>query len=297
MKRPSFQFYPADWQANSNLRRCTHEEKGIWIDVLCLLHDQDTYGIIRWSLKEIAQAIGCTKRKLSGLVDKGILKGAEKGDKCPVLTFAPRHGRKTGPEITLVAAEEGPVWYSSRMVIDEHKRQARAGEIDTPKDAPKGGIGASPKVSPDPSPLRAGASSSSSSPSPSTPSGNNNSDSGESDSKTNVPCETQKPKRKCKLPADFELTDHLRDLASQYWKSKNRTDLIPRLDEIFFQFTNDAKAKGKAFEDWEAAWVTWYSNAIKFEKPIMPVAGSATRESQQEALQSYTDRSWAEGAG
>ena len=38
MKRPSFQFYPEDWLANANLRRCTHEEKGIWIDVMCLLH-------------------------------------------------------------------------------------------------------------------------------------------------------------------------------------------------------------------------------------------------------------------
>jgi hypothetical protein len=39
-KRPSFQFYPADWSANPNLKRCTFAEKGIWLEVMCLLHDQ-----------------------------------------------------------------------------------------------------------------------------------------------------------------------------------------------------------------------------------------------------------------
>ena len=33
MRRPSFQFYPADWLGNTNLRRCSHSEKGAWIDV------------------------------------------------------------------------------------------------------------------------------------------------------------------------------------------------------------------------------------------------------------------------
>ena len=55
MKRPSFQFYPGDWQANSNLRRCTHEEKGVWLDVMCLLHDQEEYGVARWPLKEFCE--------------------------------------------------------------------------------------------------------------------------------------------------------------------------------------------------------------------------------------------------
>ena len=167
MKRPSFQFYPADWQANSNLRRCTHEEKGIWIDVMCLLHDQEEYGVSRWPLKEIAQAVGCSVAKLKGLVAKGVIKGADTGDLCDALIYVPRSGRKNGPEVTLIEKQEGPVWYSSRMVIDEYKRILR-GELGatpkaTPDNSPKGGLGATPKATPDPSPSRAHASSSSSS--------------------------------------------------------------------------------------------------------------------------------------
>ena len=167
MKRPSFQFYPADWQANSNLRRCTHEEKGIWIDVMCLLHDQEEYGVSRWPLKEIAQAVGCSVAKLKGLVAKGVIKGADTGDLCDSLIYVPRSGRKNGPEVTLIEKQEGPVWYSSRMVVDEYKRILR-GELGatpkaTPDHSPKGGIGATPKATPDHSPSRARASSSSSS--------------------------------------------------------------------------------------------------------------------------------------
>ena len=183
MKRPSFQFYPGDWQANSNLRRCTHEEKGIWIDVMCLLHDQEEYGISRWPLKELAQAVGCSVAKLKGLVTKGVFKGADVGNQCDPLIYIPRSGRKNGPEVTLIEKQDGPVWYSSRMVIDEYKRVLR-GELGaapkatpdhslkdglgaTPKGAPdrspKGGFGAAPKGTPDPSPSRVHASSSSSS--------------------------------------------------------------------------------------------------------------------------------------
>lgn len=169
MRRPSFQFYPDDWSSNSNLKRCTHEEKGIWIDVMCVLHDQDEYGIARWPLAEIAQAVGATKAKLKKLVEKGVLKGADAGEKCAPMVFVPRSGRKNGDPVTLIEEQEGPLWYSSRMVLDEYKRMVRGGieaaPNGSPHASPKGGIGEgiddTPKGSPDPSPSRAGASSSS----------------------------------------------------------------------------------------------------------------------------------------
>lgn len=168
MKRPSFQFYPADWQANSNLRRCTHEEKGIWIDVMCLLHDQEEYGIARWPLKELAQAVGTTASKLKALVSKGILKGVDAGGQCDAFVFTPTgSGRKKGDPVTLIAEQDGPLWYSSRMVLDEYKRVIR-GEYGSalkasPDNAPKAAIGATPKTAPYNAPSRAHASSSSSS--------------------------------------------------------------------------------------------------------------------------------------
>jgi hypothetical protein len=158
MGRPSFQFYPNDWLSNSNLRRCNHEEKGIWIDVICLLHDQDEYGIVRWPLKEIAQSVGCSLAKLKSLVSKGVLKGCDAGSLSESLTYTPRSGRKNGPTVELIPEQNGPIWYSSRMVIDEHKSKARGDH----NDAPKGGIGEGIDAHQTPHPSRAAPSSSSS---------------------------------------------------------------------------------------------------------------------------------------
>ncbi|GEM_PF-1861161 len=164
MKRPSFQFYPGDWSGNSNLRRCTHAEKGAWVDVLCLMHDQEEYGVLRWPLKEIARAAGCPVSLLKGLAAKGVLKGDDKELIEPFI-YTPRSGRKDGEPVELVAAQPGPIWYSSRMVKDEHVRTIRGegsrfgdGQGDAPKPTPKRHTKASPKP-----PFGDGSSSSSSS--------------------------------------------------------------------------------------------------------------------------------------
>lgn len=129
MPAPFFQFYPGDWLRNANLRRCTHAERGAWIDVMCLMHDSEAYGLLRWPLKEIAKAIGAPLPLLRGLADKGVLKGCDSGT-CEPFTYTPRTGGKKGPAVVLVDGQFGPIWYSTRMLRDEHVRNARAG---TPK--------------------------------------------------------------------------------------------------------------------------------------------------------------------
>lgn len=142
MRRPSFQFYPADWLGNANLRRCSHTEKGIWLDVLCLMHDAPEYGVLRWPLADIARAVGCQVGDLEDLITKNVLKGSD-GFLEAGFIYIPRSGRKNGPPVELIAPQQGPLWYSSRMVRDEHVRQhrgegSRFGEAPelTPKAAP-----------------------------------------------------------------------------------------------------------------------------------------------------------------
>lgn len=159
MKRPSFQFYPGDWTGNSNLRRCTHAEKGVWLEVMCLMHDQAEYGVLRWPLKEIIEAVKCKPADIRALVAKGVLKGSDTLITEPFV-YVPRSGRRDGEPVTLVSTQAGPVWYSSRMVKDEHVRTIRG-------ESSRFGEGASPprasrKPAPKP-PFGDGSSSSSSS--------------------------------------------------------------------------------------------------------------------------------------
>lgn len=146
MKRPSFQFYTGDWRKNAKLRRCTPAARGVWIDVLCLFHDsEDEYGILRWPLKDIANAAGAAMVLVRELVDKGVLKGADRD--APAYVYRPKHAGKVGDPVILVIADGGPVWYSSRMVRDEWVRQKRGGSTRFDTDhqpenrSPKGGSG------------------------------------------------------------------------------------------------------------------------------------------------------------
>lgn len=171
MKRPSFQFYPGDWQTNSNLKRCTRLEKSVWLDVLCLMHDQEEYGVLRWTLKEIAEAAHCKVSELKSLHEKGVLKGADKGHTCGAYIYVPRSGRRDGDPVELLSEQQGPIWYSSRFVRDEYVRTIRGESSrfsEAPDDAPKPPKGERTKAAPKP-PFGDGASSSSSSSSSASP--------------------------------------------------------------------------------------------------------------------------------
>jgi hypothetical protein len=46
MKRPSFQFYPGDWLHDVGLRACSLAARGLWVDMLCYMHQGDPYGYL-----------------------------------------------------------------------------------------------------------------------------------------------------------------------------------------------------------------------------------------------------------
>lgn len=144
MSRPSFQFYPKDWRNNANLGRCSFAARGAWIDVMCVLHDSDEYGLVRWPLKDLASSAKVPMTLVRELVAKDVLKGADKGQIEPFV-YVPRSGRRSGPPVNLLAQQDGPVWYSSRMVKDEYLRSIRGAEtrFDESPDIP-------PEPSPDP---------------------------------------------------------------------------------------------------------------------------------------------------
>lgn len=163
MNRPAFQFYTKDWRSNSKLRRCSPAARGVWIDILCALHDSDEYGIARYPLKELANEVGASIALLRELVEKGVLKGADQGA-IDAFVYVPRSGRKDGAPVTLLPVQPGPIWYSSRMVKDEHVRTVR-GEAtrfgDDNGEPPNG----APKLAPKP-PISDGSSTASPSPPP-----------------------------------------------------------------------------------------------------------------------------------
>lgn len=107
------------------------------------MHDSDAYGLLRWPLAEIAQALGAPARILRELATKSVIRGADKGE-CTEFVYIPRHAGVDGEPVVLIPTQVGPLWYSSRMVRDEYVRSKR-GEGSrfgaTPIPQPKVGIG------------------------------------------------------------------------------------------------------------------------------------------------------------
>lgn len=153
MKRPAFQFYAKDWRGNLKLRRCSDAAKGAWIEIMCVLHDSEEYGVVRFPLKELVNAAGVQVRSARELVHKGVLKGGDRD--VQAYTYTPRHAGKALDTVTLLEATDGPMWYCSRFVRDEYIRQRRgeSTRFDTenqPKATPKATPKGEPKASPKP---------------------------------------------------------------------------------------------------------------------------------------------------
>jgi hypothetical protein len=43
-KLPAFQFYPGDWRRDPGVQALDHAAKGVWIDLLCMMHDSPERG-------------------------------------------------------------------------------------------------------------------------------------------------------------------------------------------------------------------------------------------------------------
>lgn len=106
MKRPAFQFYPADWRKDVELRSCSIAARGLWIDMLCIAHECEPYGHLTVNGKpmtagQIAGQVGLTKQQCSALIQELADNGVAR------------------------MADEGAI-YSKRMVDDERLRNVRA---------------------------------------------------------------------------------------------------------------------------------------------------------------------------
>jgi len=106
MKRPSFQFYPADWLTDAALRMVSIGARGLWIDMLCIMHQGTQYGYLKVNDKVIlnanlARMTGSTLHEVEGwlleLSDAGVY-----------------------------STDDSNCIYSRRMIRDEEIRQARA---------------------------------------------------------------------------------------------------------------------------------------------------------------------------
>lgn len=104
MKRPAFQFYPGDWQRDAALRACSVGARGLWIEMMCVMHQADPYGYLVLNGKpieagQLARMVGATEKEVTRWMAELLSAGVPRVDDTGV--------------------------FSKRMVKDEHLRNVR----------------------------------------------------------------------------------------------------------------------------------------------------------------------------
>jgi hypothetical protein len=106
VKRPAFQFYPADWRKDPALSSCSLAARGLWIELMCIAHEAEPYGFLAingkpMDAKHIARMVGEAPASVGKLLAE--LEAA-----------------------AVFSRDESGAIYSRRMVKDEHIRAVRA---------------------------------------------------------------------------------------------------------------------------------------------------------------------------
>lgn len=131
---PYFKLYPGDWMKHPGLRSVSLAARGLWIDMLCRMHESDRRGYLQLNgnlvnAEQLARMTGCStdecSRLLQELIDSGVCSCTPTG-----------------------------MYFSATMVSDERKRKlcseaGRKGGNPTLKGRVKGGAkgGANPSYS------------------------------------------------------------------------------------------------------------------------------------------------------
>lgn len=106
-KLPSFQFYPGDWMKEPAVRTCPLAARGLWIDMLCLMHESPERGYLLTASGE-AMTVG----ELSRVV------GSSPGNTQRAVDELKRSGA--------YSTDADGVIYCRRMVRDDELRAVRA---------------------------------------------------------------------------------------------------------------------------------------------------------------------------
>jgi hypothetical protein len=144
-KRPSFQFYPADWIKDPALRRCTKAEKGVWIDMLCLMHECEDYGVLAsadvpWSDHEIAGAIGGDISENLACISELLRKGVATRNHLGAI-FSKRMARDENKRnLCSIAGKKGgnPTLKTSKNVPKRQPKSRSSPDVEPPDKTLKG---------------------------------------------------------------------------------------------------------------------------------------------------------------
>lgn len=226
MKRPSFQFYPSDWRDDAGLRLCSIAARGLWVEMMCIMHACERYGHLEVGGKS------ASSRDLARLTGEDI--------KTVNRLIAELEANK------VFSRDSAGIIYSRRMVRDEVERAKWRDRQDKSR-------GKTEDVTPVVTPKSPPSTSSPSSPSP------------KEESTLRVDSAIPKKPARRSLPEGFPFPPDLK-WARDYWLPKGRADLCDAMTEEIEKFRDNHTAKATMSACWPGSWRTWCRNAMNWSK-------------------------------
>ncbi len=122
MRRPSFQFYPSDWRNDAGLKLCSMGARGLWIEMICIMHASEPYGHLcaagrPLDARDLAKLVGESekdvKRWLDELARNNVFSTGEEGIfsrrmvRDEVIRDKRAAGGEAGSEFGYLGAEHG----------------------------------------------------------------------------------------------------------------------------------------------------------------------------------------------
>jgi hypothetical protein len=135
--RPSFQFYPADWRKDSALQSCSIGARGLWIDLLCIMHECQPYGSLiingqPLQVPQIARLVGETQKTLLPLLTE--LEGAGVFSRDDDGTIFSRRMRRD-EYIRTIRAEAGRLGGNASHLLNQNQSKIQAKAKQTGKQS------------------------------------------------------------------------------------------------------------------------------------------------------------------
>ena len=225
MTDPWFKFYPSDWRSDPKLKMCSLPARGLWIEMIAIMHEAEPYGHLKISgvsptpmqlamqvgampddvekcISELENAKVFSRNRAKVIFSRRMIKDAKRRDNARI------NGSKGGnPSLGKTTIKSASVNPTSKGEVKAQKPEARSHIPDNKNDA---------KAS------------------------------------------TKKPSRASQFPEDWMPSEKaiIFCLSKGYVESQ----IGPMVEDCI----NHHKGKGNTFKDFNAAFRMWASNQIKF---------------------------------
>lgn len=149
MKAPAFQFYTGDWLKDPQLSMCSPSTRGVWMDLLCAMHELGRCGQVTGTVEQLCRLCRCTAAEMSAaLTELESTKTATTSDRNGTVTVICRRMQREYKERVLTNARVrkhrglDDVTEEKRRSNDASSSSSSPSPSTANKDSPNGGAGA-----------------------------------------------------------------------------------------------------------------------------------------------------------